>query len=243
MEECKRKRCAEQENESGLSKRVCREADVQQQRHAFIATFKAMVDDLEAQELLPGCISRRILSPEEVDEVSAEKTRQTRNNRLLCTIYRKANVNAEVLVHFTGVLEDVDTGSGCLQHIIEGLRSQRPTPSGESPYVGTEDSLQAVLQTLYQVICSSVDVTHILPELISKEVITVAQNEEVRTGKTLEERAASLLNMVRYCDPARLYAFFGVLLSSNQLPQQLAVVDLLNQQPQQNPCKYKVRDV
>ena len=240
MDEGNRKRFAEQ-GEPGLPrKRVCRESDVQQKRQAFIANFKALVDDLNPQELLPGCLSRRILSPEEVEEVNVEKTRQAKNNRLLCTIYRKANANADVLVHFTGVLEDVNADSGCLEHIIEGLYSQRPTSSRELPcavYTGTADSLQAVLQTLYQVICSSVDVTHILPDLISKEVITVAQNEDVRTGPTSEQRAASLLNMVRYCDPARLYAFFGVLQSSNQLPQMLAVADLLKQQPQQSPCK------
>lgn len=79
------------------------------------------------------------------------------------------------------------------------------------------------------VICSSVDAKHILPDLISKEVITVSQSEQVYSGSTSKQRTALLLNMIRYCSGAELHNFFQVLQITKQIPETLNVADLLKQ--------------
>lgn len=242
----KRKRLSEQVSDLDLppkrARSVSSDFDAQQMRHAFIGSFKMMVDDLSCEELIPRCISCEILSPQEADEVIRfePKTTQAKNYRLLCTIHRKASADPGVLALFKGVLEEMnaETGaSGCLEHIIRGLCSRRPAPtcSSESEDYG---HLQSVLQTMYTTICSSVDAAHILPELISRKVVTVEQSEEVISGSTSERRTASLLNMLRYCDRAKLRAVFEVLQNSNQIPPMLQVADLLKQPPQQALCKF-----
>lgn len=234
MDEDGRRRSAVPVSDQDLpAKRACRIApviDAKQLRCAFIANFKTMVDDLQPEELLPMCQSRKVLSPQESDEIVAEKTREAKNNRLLSIIHRKSNANPAVLNDFIEVLEDLNPPVSCYYgHIIEGLRSQHPPSSSEFPvnYMEELHILQAKLQMLYQVICTSVDVTHILPELVSKEVITMSQNEEVRTEATHEQRASSLLRMVHHSDASRLACFFEVLRNSDELPDKLQVADLL----------------
>ena len=222
------------------AKRACIAPDTnaKQLRSAFIANFKVMVDDLQPEELLPTCLSRKVLSPQESEEVVAEKTREAKNNRLLSIIHRKSNANAAVLNDFVEVLEELNpSDSRYFGHIIDGLRSKHPPcSSSEFPvHYNAEELyslLQARLQTLYQVIFTSVDVIHILPELVSSGVITMSQNEEVRTGTTREQRASSLLNMMRSSDASRLDCFFRVIRNSDELPDKLQVADLLGQQPQ-----------
>lgn len=74
---------------------------------------------------------------------------------------------------------------------------------------------QALLQMMYTTICASVDAKHILPELISKEVITVTQSEKVHNGTPSEQRTSSLLNMFHYSSEAKLRSLFEVLQDSN----------------------------
>ena len=199
-------------------------------RDAFIGSFKMMVIDLNPTQLLPWCIRDEIISPQEADEVSAKETRQDKNYHLLCTIHRKSNADVRVLDRFRIVLETINTepgSSGCLQHIIDGLNSQRLSLS-ESGCV-TEDSghWQALLETMYATICASVDAKHILPHLISKEVITVTQSEEVYNETTSERRNASLLSMVHYSSGAKIRGLFEVLQDLNQIPQTLTVAELV----------------
>lgn len=205
--------------------------DVDGVRHAFIESFKKMVDDLNPRELLPWCIQYGILSLQEIDEVSAKETRYDKIFHLLCTIYRNANANVGVLTQFREILGKIHAELGCLEHIIKGLHSQRPLVIGSTEsHADSDVSLShwhALLQTMHLVICSSVDARHILPELISKEVITVTQSEEVYNGATSEQRTTLLVNMVRYCNGVKLRDFFDVLWKSSHIPRTLKVIDLL----------------
>lgn len=215
-------------------------------RRSFICCFKTMVDDLNPTELLPWCMQSEILSPEEVDEITAKETRRDKNFHLLCTIHRKANANLGVLGQFREILAGINAKSGCLQHIIEGLCSQQTQTMAVSTEPGDMEDVghwHAVLHTMHTVICSSVDAKHILPELISKEVVTVTQSEEVHNGATSEQRTALLLNMVRYCRGAKLHSFFQVLQNSNKIPQTLKVADLLKQSTHQSYRKLTIKHV
>ena len=206
-------------------------------RHAFIENFKTMVDDLNPRELLPWCIQCETLSQQEIDEVSAKETRYDKNFHLLCTIYRRANANVGVLIQFREILGNINAESGCLDHIIEGLHCQRPVITSSTECHAGDVGLShwhALLQTMHSVICSSVDARHILPELISKEVITVTQGGEVYNGITSEQRTTLLLTIVRYCGGAKLRDFFEVLWKSNQIPQTLKVADLFKPTQQCN---------
>ena len=198
-----------------------------------------MVDDLDTSELLPWCMQTEILSPLEVDEVTAKETRHGKNFHLLCVIHRKANADLNVLGRFRQMLIEINAKSGSLNHIIEGLCSQvliNVSSSGECG-AGDVGHWHALLQTMHPVICSSVDARHILPELISKEVITVMQGGEVYNGTTSEQRTGLLLNMIRYCNGTEIRNFFEVLQTKKQIPRTLEVADLLKQPPQQNNRK------
>lgn len=210
-------------------------------RHAFIHSFKMMTTDLEAIELTPYCIQDEILSQQEANEVRAKETSQDRNFHLLCTIHRKANADISVITRFRKILENINDESGeCrrLEHIIKGLKNQQPALNSLCQ-VDAEDSghWHAVLQTMYGIICSSVDAKQILPDLISKEVITVAQSEAVCSATTSEQRTALLLNMVRYSNGAKICSLFDVLQSSTQRLQTLTTDQLLKQPIQKTNCK------
>lgn len=216
--------------------------DPESVRRAFIHSFKMMTTDLDpSPSLLSSCIQDEILSQQEADEVLVKGTPQDKNFHLLCTIYRKANATISVITRFRKILEKINDESGdccCLEHIIEGLKKKCPDTTSSSQ-IDAEDPnhWHAVLQTMYGMICSSVDAKHILPDLISREVITVVQCEAVCSATTSEQRTALLLNMIRYCSGATICSLFDVLQSSAMIPQTLTMAQLLKQPAQKANCK------
>ena len=87
------------------------------------------------------------------------------------------------------ILENINDESGdCrrLEHIIEGLNSQWPAITSSSQFDAEDPGhWHAVLQTMYGIICSSFDAKQILPDFISKEVISVAQSEAVAVPQSV----------------------------------------------------------
>ena len=208
-------------------------------RHAFVVNFKTMVDDLDTSELLLWCVQLEILSLPEMNEMMVKETRFDKNFHFLCIIYRKANADPGVLNRFKDILITINTKSGylnTLNHIIERLGRVPVNTDLTCTSVSETDTndvghWHALLQTMESVICSSVDAKHILPDLISREVITVSQSEQVYSGTTSEMRTTLLLKMIRYCSGTELRNFFEVLQISKQIPQTLNVADLLKQRP------------
>ena len=159
--------------------------DVQAQE-AFIGNFKVMTEDLSVKELLPELLKREILSHIEADEVMSKDTRRDQNYRLLCTIHRKACANPGLLVAFREALESINISEpGCsLEHIIKGLCCS------DQVLFTTNHSTQI------EEVLHSMDARHILPELISRRVITVEESEEVNSIKTTELRNGRLFDIV-----------------------------------------------
>ena len=200
-----------------------------QLRRAFIHNFKAMADNLSVTEILPELISKELVTTKEADEVKGEKTKARKNYRLLCTVYRKANADETRLVEFREALEKVNRDEpGCrLEHIIEGIRHDHPAPSTTE---AVDSDLNQMLQINYRLIQCSVDAQHILPELISREVITVAQSEQVFSEATSETRTTCLLNLMESSDGNLCGTFFEVLESSEKLK-----LHRPSESPQQQP--------
>ena len=171
--------------------------DLGQLRRAFIHNFKAMADDLSVKEILPELLSRELVTLLEADEVNSENTKARKRFRLLCIIHRKANADEQRLAEFLEALESVNSADpGCrLEHIIEGISSDHSTPSTRGP-VADYSYLHEMLQMNYRLIQCSVDAQHFLPELISREVITVEQSQQVFSETTSEARTTCLLNLM-----------------------------------------------
>ena len=197
-------------------------------RRSFVGCFKAMAEDLNPNELLPWCVQRGILSPQEMEEITVKETRLDKNLYFLCVIHRKATVDVDVLDKFTEILTSINTSSmaGCLDHIIEGLKATPSVLIRENNREQPSEDIHhwyELLRVLYPTICASVDIKHILPELISEEVITVTQCEEVLSVNVREQRTALLLNMLlerREGDLLRIRRF------------------LVNQSTYQSNCKF-----
>ena len=92
-------------------------------RCSFRASYKLMIDVLNAVELLPECITRELVSFDEKASIASEKTILSQNDALLSLIYRKSYSDPTIMQRFVEMLEELKD-SLHLTHVIEGLRTE-----------------------------------------------------------------------------------------------------------------------
>ena len=192
--------------------------------HAFIACYADMVSDLNFKELAPGLLSRGVLSFAEKEEVESEKTSANQNDRLLCIINRKAIANPSLLQRFVEALQSINQPGGqCLDHIIQHLESDcsggTSIASGEQAECCASDEVYTLNWRTESILEQTLDVTHVLPHLVSLRVITVTENERIRSEGTIrQERVRMLIDVVRSRGSDEVGIFFTVLQRQRILP-------------------------
>ena len=76
-------------------------------RYSFSASYKLMIDALNAGEILPECITRNLVSFDEKASIASEKTIHSQNDALLSLIYRKSYSDPTIMQQFVEMLEEL----------------------------------------------------------------------------------------------------------------------------------------
>ena len=143
-----------------------------------------MIDALNAGELLPECITRNLVSFDEKASIASEKTIHSQNDALLSLIYRKSYSDPTIMQRFVEMLEELED-SLCLPHVIEGLRTEVLEKDKFDMTAGPMDEMHyRALRASETAIGETLDVLHLLPSLITEGIVSIEENESIRTFHT-----------------------------------------------------------
>lgn len=155
-----------------------------------------MIDVLNAVELLPECITRELVSFDEKASIASEKTILSQNDALLSLIYRKSYSDPTIMQRFVEMLEDLKD-SLHLTHVIEGLRTEVLENDKFEMTAGPMDEMHCrVLRASEAAILKTLDVSHLLPSLITEGVVSIEENESIRSFRTRQEMVSQLIDVI-----------------------------------------------
>ena len=155
-----------------------------------------MIDALNAGELLPECITRNLVSFNEKASIASEKTIHSQNDALLSLIYRKSYSDPTIMQRFVEMLEELKD-SLCLPHVIEGLRTEVLEKDKFDMTAGPMDEMHyRVLRASETALLKTLDVLHLLPSLITVGIVSIEENESIRTFRTRQEMVSQLIDVI-----------------------------------------------
>lgn len=175
-----------------------------------------MIDALNAGEILPECITRNLVSFDEKASIASEKTIHSQNDALLSLIYRKSYSDPTIMQQFVEMLEELKD-SLCLPHVIEGLRTEvLEEDKFDMTAAGPIDEMHyRVLRASESAIGETLDVLHLLPSLITEGIVSIEENESIRTFHTRQEMVSQLIDVILKRGSPTFKRFIDVLVYSS----------------------------
>ena len=155
-------------------------------RCAFLANHHILIKKLDVEDLLPDCVSRGLLTLDEQELILHEATASQKTDRFLTIIHRRGQQNTGVFDELLKLLSDEDVTSGqLLDDVLIQIRTDSVDPEIQARFVnqqrcGGDQPLS--LQSIEDKIVNTLTVNEILPQLISRGVVSMQENELVRSA-------------------------------------------------------------
>ena len=198
-------------------------------RCSFRASYKLMIDVLNAVELLPECITRELVSFDEKASIASEKTILSQNDALLSLIYRKSYSDSTIMQRFVEMLEELKD-SLHLSHVIKGLRAEVLEKDKFDMTAGPMDEMNCrVLRASEAAIGETLDVSHLLPSLITEGVVSIEENESIRSFRTRQEMVSQLIDIILKRGSSTFERFIDVLVYSSDSSVRKVGISVLKQ--------------
>ena len=176
-----------------------------------------MIDALNAGEILPECITRNLVSFDEKASIASEKTIHSQNDALLSLIYRKSYSDPTIMQRFVEMLEELKDSLHLDTRVIEGLHTEvleedkfDMTPAGPM-----DEMHYRVLRASESAIGETLDVLHLLPSLITEGIVSIEENESIRTFHTRQEMVSQLIDVIFKRGSPTFKRFIDVLVYSS----------------------------
>jgi hypothetical protein len=156
-------------------------------RCAFLANHHILVKRLDVEALLPDCISCGLLTLDEQQLVSHEVTATQKTDRFLTIIHRRGRQNTGVFDELFKLLSDENVTAGqLLDDVVVQIRADSVDPNiqsrftilNEQSYGNQPFSLQSIEDKI-----KTLAVNEILPQLISRGVVSMQENEMIRSAR------------------------------------------------------------
>ena len=192
-------------------------------RNAFIANHSRLVRKLTSPELIETVFSQGLITVGEKEDIEAERTESSRINKCLSIFHRRYHVDKAIFVKLFEVLKEINIDEGgIIDHVISALNESIRTPVRFPSATGLLSEFERVRLQLYEsTIISSVDVSQILPDLISEGVVTIEDGQEIEEEKSATKQGQILVNLLKKRGSEVLKCFIEVLRDS-EVYEQLA---------------------
>ena len=155
-------------------------------RCAFLANHHILVKRLDVEALLPDCISRGLLTLDEQELISHEVTSSQKTDRFLTIIHRRGQQRTGIFDELLKLLYDEDVTSGQLfDDVLIQIRADAVDPNIQARFSVNEQrwcgDQPLSPQTIEDKIVKTLAVNEILPQLISRGVVSMQENEIIRS--------------------------------------------------------------
>ena len=176
-----------------------------------------MIDALNAGEILPECITRNLVSFDEKASIASEKTIHSQNDALLSLIYRKSYSDPTIMQRFAEMLEELKDSLHLDTRVIEGLHTEvLEEDKFDITAAGPMDEMHyRVLRASESAIGETLDVLHLLPSLITEGIVSIEENESIKTFHTRQEMVSQLIDVILKRGPPTFRRFIDVLVYSS----------------------------
>lgn len=179
---------------------------------SFMASYKAMIDDLNTNELIPHCLSDKLLTMEEKAEVDSQVTSYKKNDRLLTIIYKKMCLNSSLFPSFIDVLSKCNNS----HHLVKGLQNYQVYDCHSHEMAMSE--MRSIYCNNYMYILPKVkrlNIQSLFPALISVGIFSIEEKEEIDSHSNLECKAEKFLSQIYEKGFKSYFGFTSVLLKSS----------------------------
>ena len=155
-------------------------------RCAFLANHHMLIKKLDTEALLPDCISRGLVTLDEQELISHEATGSQKTDRLLTIIHRRGQLNLDVFDKLLELLSDRDVTSGqLLDKVVKQIRADSVDPEVQARFTNELDGDKPLyLCSIEDKIIKTLTVNEVLPQLISNGVVSIQENELIRSVST-----------------------------------------------------------
>ena len=193
-----------------------------QLNYAFTVKYAWLMKNLPADEIFLGeCFSKKLISQPEQELILSEATNFRRVNRLLLILHRRSRGDKSVFPRLMELLVEFnkEEGGRVLKHVLTALE-QSASEAATSPLTYSSGDLdereRELLLANEEVIISSLDTEQVLPELVSRLVVSVEEGDAVTSsGVTEEERAKTLVDTIKSRGKEAYDKFVAVLQDSS----------------------------
>ena len=169
---------------------------------------------------MPFLVEEGLVSLDEKDGIMSKTTSAEISDALLTLLHRKAVSDASLNKRFLSVLSDEHRSGGQqLEALVERIRADAASEEtatrfkalGSRLNPGQREALRAEEGTLV----ASLNVEEVLAELVSYGVVTLEENEFIRTGATYSERAQRLVTTM-YRKNRQQFVHFASILKATE---------------------------
>lgn len=153
-------------------------------RCGFLANHHVLVKKLDIEALLPDCVSHGLLTLDEQELISHEAISSQKTDRFLTIIHRRGQHNTDVFNELLKLLSDEDVTSGqLLDDVLIQIRKDSVDPNIQARFFKEQKSGDQPLspQSIEDKIVKTLSVNEILPQLISHGVVSMQENELIRS--------------------------------------------------------------
>ena len=163
--------------------------------YAFLAYHDELVKRLEPKGLFPVLVTENIITLDEKEEIEHKVTSPCKVDKLLDVVHGKGSCDGSIYERFLGVLREAGTTCGQpLGDIAQGILEKSREEGIEKRFAHALGDPALRKHELDIVQC--LDVKEVLPCLVGAGVMSLKQNEEVRSGRTRIDRASTLVHIL-----------------------------------------------
>jgi len=157
-------------------------------KQSFTCNFKQMIDNLDAVELIPHCLSADLLTVNEKAEVESQGTSFKKNDKLLVILYKKMLVNPTSFITFIHTLNKCPSCSHLEKSLINYSDLQ---PFKIMAHDLAIHKMQPIYTITYKYILPKVKELNfdaLLPAFVSLGVLDIEEKEEFLPSVNVKQK-------------------------------------------------------
>jgi apoptotic protease-activating factor len=189
---------------------------------------------LDILAVMPQLVSEGIVSLDEKEKIQSNTTGGEKVDALLTLLHRKAVSDSSIYERFLTVLaDDFLSGGQHLEKLVSKIREDAVNPEVVRRYQAAPTRLdpkqKAALLSEEKQLVSSLNVEDILADLVSLGVLSLDENEVIRSGATYSEKAQRLVQLLLKKSAEQFVYFVETLVASesySELGRRLLVEDV-----------------
>ena len=150
-------------------------------RYGFLANHQTLLKRLDTEALLPYCISRGLITPEQEELIKQEPTGSDKADRFLMILHRRASVDCKVYDELLALISDKTVAAGqILDDVLRKIEKDSRDPNVQARFDGGSKTGSVSLRTPEDTVTQALIVSEVLPQLVSYGVVTCEENDIIR---------------------------------------------------------------